>query len=114
MTMDNETINLLFRSLLSILGLIITGFLVPYIKTKLGEEKFNQLRECANLYVRTAEMIFTVDEWRAKKEYAYNYVSLKAKELGLELSPDEINAYVESSVNYIKYGTTYTKDSKEG
>lgn len=110
--MDNETINLLFKALISLLSILITGFLIPWLKNKIGEQKFAKIVEYTDLAIRTAEMIFTVEEWKEKKEYVLAYIIDKVKDVGIDLTAEDVNNLIESEVNRIKYSANYTKDKE--
>lgn len=111
--MDNNTINLLFKAIISLLSILITGFLIPYIKNKIGEQKFAKIIEYTDLAIRTAEMIFSVEEYREKKEYVLQYVISKLNEVGIMLTSEDVNNLIESEVNRIKYSVNYTKDKED-
>jgi hypothetical protein len=58
--------------------------------------------EFAEIVVRSAEKMYSPEEWAQKKAYAVNMLSKKAKELGLEIGEKEINAIIEGAVQAVK------------
>lgn len=82
-------------ALISILLALITTFLIPYIKTKIGEQKFNEIKDWVRIAVSAAEMIYTGPGRGAeKKEYVIQYLNSK----GYSLDVDSINNLIEAAV----------------
>lgn len=102
--MNSETLNIVVKAVLTIAIALVTGVVIPWIRNKIGADKFAKLEEYTDLAVRTAEMIFTIEEWKEKKEYVLEYVSGKAKEIGLDMSAEDINVLIEGIVNEVKRG----------
>lgn len=67
------------------------------------------IEDFAIIFVRSAEQLFDSEEWKKKKTYVMDAICKKAQEVGIELSEEDLNAIVESAVNYIKYGSEYNK-----
>lgn len=103
-TIDNATINLLFNAIMSVIGILVLNVFIPWMKNKIGEQKWGQLVSYTELAVRSAEQLFTVEEWKQKKEYVLNYVSAKAEEIGINYSAEDIENLIEGLVNEIKKG----------
>ena len=82
-----------FRLIVSFVTIIITYYIIPYLKSK---NVYNE----ALILVKAAEQIF-VGEKRGEEKYAYvcNILSQKFK-----LSEDEIKSIIESAVYEIKRG----------
>lgn len=108
--MNTEIINTIVKAIITIVVCVITGFVIPWLKNKIGEQKFAQIEEFTTIAVRTAEMIFETEQFKEKKEFAVDYVEQKARELGITLSLDDIDSLVESTVNDIKYIYTNKKE----
>ncbi len=100
----NDLSTVMFRSFLMILTTVITAFVIPYIKSKIGESRWQRLQEYAEYAVRCAEQLYTADEWEAKKRYVYSYVLQKSGELGMDLTEKDIDLLVEGIVNLVKKG----------
>lgn len=100
----NDITKIIVEALVSILAVIITSYLIPWIKSKISAEKYATIQEYCELAVRSAEMLYTEEEWKQKKDYVLSCVTAKLHEIGLELSELEINAIIEGFVQAVKKG----------
>ena len=100
--MSPELITELTKAILSVVLILITAYVIPWLKNNIGEDKYAALIEFAEIVVRSAEKIYTQDEWAKKKAYAVNMLEKKAKEVGLDLNEKEINAIIEGAVQAVK------------
>jgi len=100
--MSPELISDLTRAILSVVLILISAYVIPWLKNYVGEDKYQSIIEFAEIVVRSAEKIYTVDEWAQKKAYAVNMVSKKAKEIGIDIDEKEINAIIEGAVQAVK------------
>lgn len=100
--MSPELISDLTRAILSVVLILISAYVIPWLKNYVGEDKYQSIVEFAEIVVRSAEKIYTVDEWAQKKAYAVNMVSKKAKEIGIDIDEKEINAIIEGAVQAVK------------
>lgn len=100
--MDDLTLVML-RCLVMMLATAITTFLIPYLRTLIGEYKWKKLKEIAEQAVRFAEQAYTKEEWERKKYDVYHYVKNKACEMGLEMTDKDIDVLVEAFVNSVKH-----------
>ena len=102
--MDNETLKTLINAVLTVVGILLTAYVIPWLKEKVGTERLERLAAYAEYGVRSAEQIFTQAQWKEKKQYVYNYVLEKSDRLGLDLEPPDIDLLVEGIVNAVKHG----------
>lgn len=80
---------------------VCATFVIPYIKAKIGDEKFTELQKWVKIGVQAAEMIFKESGMGAvKKEYVTEFL----KQKGYTLDTDEINNLIESAVLELKKG----------
>ena len=86
-------------AVVTLLGLIITTFIIPYIKAKIGAEKLNKLLTYAAIGVKAAEQIFKETGMGVKKK---EYVSKFLAEHGFILDGDELDVVIESAVFEMK------------
>lgn len=101
--MNNEVITVIIKSVIAILSVVITTVVIPYVKSKMGEDKFAQLTVYIEYAIRCAEQIYTPDQWAEKKAYVMDYILAKAKEMKIELTENDINILVEGLVNLVKH-----------
>lgn len=100
--MSPEMISKLVEAVVTVIVLIISAYVIPWLKNKIGEDKYATIVEFAEIVVRSAEKIYTPEEWAEKKAYAVQMVTAKCKELGIDVSADEINAIIEGAVQAVK------------
>lgn len=102
--MSNEVISLIIKSLVLILSALITTVVIPYVKGKIGEDKYNEIKFYVEYAVRCAEQLYTPEQWAEKKEYVMAYITRKAQELGIDMTEEDINVLIEGIVNEVKKG----------
>lgn len=88
---------------ISILGTILTGILIPYFREKIGNEKIAKYEYWALTAVECAEMIFSNQgEGNAKKEYVVNFLNNIFNKKRTVLTSEQIEILVESAVKQMK------------
>lgn len=100
--MSSDMITEITRAIVSVILILISAYVIPWLKNKIGEDKYATIIEYAEIVVRSAEKMYTVEEWAQKKAYAVNMLSNKAKELGIDINEKEINAIIEGAVQAVK------------
>lgn len=91
-----------FVSLISVITLILTGIVVPWIKTKTTAQQQDNIKTWAKIAVYAAQQLFSDINYDEKKEYAVQYVSDMLKKYHINLTEDEISTYIESALKEIK------------
>ena len=90
--MDNFNI---LQVVLAIVSIVVTGILIPLIKTKIKKEDLEKAIIITDIAVKAAEQIFKESgQGPIKKKYVIDYL----KKSGLSLSDEEINALIEATV----------------
>lgn len=84
----------IFEAIITIVSLLVTSFLIPYIKQKLSVEKYEDLKKWVNVGVKAAEQIYGSKTGQEKKEYVVSF--LKSK--GITFDINEVSALIESEV----------------
>lgn len=102
--MDSEITKVIIQAIFSVIAIIITGYLIPWLKGMIGDDKYATLVDFTAFAVRAAEQIYTPEQWQAKKAYVLKCVEDKAQEIGLDLSAVDIENLIEGLVNEIKKG----------
>lgn len=97
-----EITKIIIQAIGSIAIVIITTYVIPWLKGKIGEDKYKLIENYTELAVRSAEQLYSPEEWQTKKVYVYECVSEKLGEIGLNLSQVEINNMIEGWVNEVK------------
>lgn len=74
---------------------IIGIFLIPFVKSKVGEEKFKDISKWVKIAVNAAEQIYNESGMgEVKKEYVLEFL----KKRGITMDIDSIDALIESEV----------------
>lgn len=113
--MDNELVMNIIRLVIMILCGVITTFIVPYIKSKIGTEKLTQIMSWVDIFVRAAEQIVEGSgKGEEKLTLVTTWVKEKAATLGVTLTDDDIRVLIEDAVNVLNTSTvTETKTETE-
>lgn len=83
------------NAVITLAALLITTFLIPWIKAKVSAERFAEIQKWTTIAVEAAEMIYRESGMgEAKKKYVDNY--LKSK--GYTLDQDTVDALIEAAV----------------
>lgn len=90
--------SVIFEAILALIAVIITGYLVPYIKSKTSSEEQSTITAWIDVAVAAAEQLFGSGTGTEKLEYVQNYL----EGLGIEVSTAEI----ESSVYWLTSAVT--------
>ena len=90
--MDNFNI---LQVVLAIVSIVVTGILIPLIKTKISKTDLEKALVITDIAVKAAEQIYKeTGQGVIKKKYVIDYL----KRSGLNLTDEEINALIESAV----------------
>lgn len=101
--MSEEMIKIIVECVLGIIGVLISAYVIPWLKTRIGADKLNVLEQFVEACVRAAEQMYTPEDWKLKKDYVTRMVVEKATDLGLGLNEAQIDAIIEGVVNYVKH-----------
>lgn len=89
--------------LIPILGAIVTGFIIPFIKEKIGTEKLAKYEYWAGLAVRAAEMLWKESGCGAdKKQYVVDFLNKMFNKKKIVITEQQIEILVESAVKQMK------------
>lgn len=83
------------NAFITLLGLLLTAFLIPWIKLKVNTEKLEQVKKWTSVGVKAAEMIYKESGMgEAKKKYVRKFLEPK----GYKLDIDTVDALIEATV----------------
>lgn len=100
--MNNQIVDLFVKLVCAFAGVIITGYVIPWIKGKMQNDKYADLITLCRMFVQSAEKIYTPDQWQEKKIYVFQLIENKAESIGVDISTEELNAIVEGLVYEVK------------
>ena len=99
----DERIFQIILALIPILGAIITGFIIPFIKEKIGAEKLAKYEYWTSMAVKCAEMIFKEQGMgEAKKECVVNFLNEMFNKNKVVITSEQIEILVEAAVKELK------------
>lgn len=99
----DEKIFQIILALIPILGAIITGFIVPLIKEKIGAEKLAKYEYWTSMAVKCAEMMFKEQGMgETKKEYVVNFLNEMFNKNRVIITSEQIEILVEAAVKELK------------
>lgn len=97
-----QTIDLtpLFEALIGIAVALITGFLIPWIKERYGNEKLEKIRGWVQIAVYAAEKLYGAGNGDQKLEYAEAYLA----QHNIKLDTYELIAMVNAEIKKMEQG----------
>lgn len=84
----------IFEAIITIVSLVLTGIVIPYIKQRIGEEKTENLKKWVSVGVKAAEQMYGGKTGQQKKEYVVSFLLSK----GIVFDVDEVEAMIEAEV----------------
>ena len=67
--MENFNFTPIFEAIITIVSLVLTGIIIPYVKQRISEEKAENLKKWVSVGVKAAEQIYGSKTGQQKKEY---------------------------------------------
>lgn len=98
--MNNEMLETIVRAVFTILGILITAYVIPWIKEKIGEEKYRKLIDYTEIAERAAKELFKDNE--NKREYVTNAIVAYANKNGISLESNTVRMILEGVYNLYK------------
>lgn len=103
--MTNELLVKIIGAVITIIIALVSAYVIPFVKSKIGESNFSMLLGYIDAGVRCAEQLYTVEQWKEKKQYVFDYTKgLIDKVVHIKLTDDEIDTLIEGMVNEVKHG----------
>ena len=92
-----ETIDLtaLIQAVIALAATLITTFLIPYIRGKVGEQNMTEFLRWVDIAVAAAEQLYDSSQGNLKKKYVLSYLRTN----GYEVDEDSVDLAIEASVN---------------
>lgn len=100
--MDDRLLQIILM-LIPILGAIITSFVVPFIKEKIGTEQLVKYEYWSTFAVKAAEMMWTESGCGAdKKQYVVDFLNKMFNSKKTVITEQQIEILIESAVKQMK------------
>lgn len=99
----NDVLFKIIIEIISILGIVLTYILIPYLKEKIGNEKLSKYKKWALYAVQCAEMIFSEQGMgKTKKEYVISFLNNMFNKNKVVITEEQLNILIESCVKEMK------------
>lgn len=85
-------------ALIGVLGTIVTYFLIPYLKTKIDSERWEQLQKITFVAVSAAEQLGLSKVIEDKYQYAKVQIEQELQKLNIKINEAQIKAAIEAAV----------------
>ena len=85
-------------AIIALISAVLTGFVIPWLKTKLTDHQYDTLATLVRVGVFAAEQLFTSDMWKEKKEYVVNLLL----ENGYKVDITAVDALIEATVRELR------------
>lgn len=95
-------------AVIALISAVVTGFLIPLLKSKLSAQQLDGLKAAAKIAVFAAEQTHIPEQWAEKKKYAQQLL----KEQGYDIDTDKVDAAIEAAVKELKIILNKTTDEK--
>lgn len=100
--MDEKLFSIIL-ALIPVLGTILTAYIIPFIKEKIGNEKLSKYEYWVDIAVKAAEMIWTETGHGAdKKKYVVEFINNMFNSKKIVITEEQINVLIEASVKQLK------------
>ena len=90
----------LLQAVITLISVIITTFLIPYIKKKLSNERLEELKKWVSVAVKAAEQLYGSKTGQQKKEYVVSFLLSK----GIKFDAGKVEAMIEAEVYKLTQG----------
>lgn len=94
--MTNINITPILEAIVSLCVILITRYLIPYLKHKAGKERTARIMEVAGIAVRAAEKMYDTNAEKLA------FVLDELRKRGYDFSADELRTFAEAAVYEIK------------
>lgn len=95
----NDNLYKIIMALIPLIGAIITGYIIPYIKTKISSEKLNEVSKWITKATEAAEMLFdTPKSGEEKREYVVSFIDKMFNSKKEIITEDQIRVLIESAL----------------
>lgn len=84
--------------IIAVLGLILTGIFMPYIKSRVSTEQLDLIYKAVKIAVYAAEQLYGSGMGAVKKQYVIDYLASKGLYVDVDVISSELNAMIESAV----------------
>ena len=92
--MENINITPILNALIALVLSVVSAFLIPWIKQKLGEGNMTEFLRWVEIGVSAAEQLYYSTDGEKKKAYVLNFLAEK----GFDVDEQDLDAAIEAAV----------------
>ena len=85
-------------AVIALISAVLTGFVIPWIKSKLDDRQYEILVAFVKTAVYAAEQLFTSEQWKEKKQYVQDLLLQNGYQI--DLAP--VDALIEATVRELR------------
>ena len=97
--MDRDITMKILELAVTIVALVITRYVIPYLKAKTENERFDKAVKAVCEAVKAAEQIFGEKDGETKKRYVMSYTLKLLGNAGVKMSEQELETLIEAAVH---------------
>jgi hypothetical protein len=99
----NQTLFNIILACIPIIGMVITGFIIPLIRTKLDTQKLSLIVKWVSYAVNAAEMIYKdqMKSGTAKKAFVIEFIDKLFNKKKVVITKEQISVLIENIVNEV-------------
>ena len=100
--MDDKVFQIVL-AVIPVLGTILTVYIIPLIKEKIGNENLAKYEYWVNIAVKAAELIWTeTGHGTDKKQYVIDFMNKMFNSKKTVITEEQLNALIEAAVKQLK------------
>ena len=98
--MNNIDYTELMQAIITLVSVLITTFLIPFLKKKLSAERLEELKKWVSIAVKAAEQLYGSKTGQQKKEFVISFLIDK----GIVFDAAEVATMIEAEVYKLTQG----------
>ena len=96
--MDKEIVKYIVEGVIALILIIVSRYLIPLIKNKIGDDQFTKLAGWVKFAVLKAEQVLTAETGEQKKEYVISFIDEVLAENKINVTAEQLDVLIESAV----------------
>lgn len=98
----SDTVFEILKIVISLVALLISAYLIPWLKQKIGAGKLQQLEKWAEYAVLAAEQVMWKQKGSDKKAYVVSFLQKILAENNITITDEQLDVLIESAVKSLK------------
>lgn len=95
-------ITAIIAAIITVLGSVVTAYVIPWLKTKMSKEKIDAIISVADVAVRCVEQLYATSAGAVKKEQAVAQVEAWLALYKISVKPEVVDEAIEAAVKTLK------------